>query len=235
MTDERKQRDERLHCNACGQETKHDVICEHRQHSSEPVDTGNPMDDFSVSWDTTYTMLECRGCENVTLRRTYVFSEWNAGEAQIEYFPPHLFRKKPDWADELPKDEQSVLTEVYAALASDSRRLALMGDRTLVDLFIVRKIGDQGTFVEKLKKLEQAGFLSAKNSELLGAALNAGHAAAHRAYLPQREQLWTVMDIVENLLQSDLLAKQTKELRRNTPQRKRRAPAKPKPTKPATP
>ncbi len=193
------------------------------------------MDDFSVSWDTTYTMLECRGCENVTLRRTYVFSEWNAGEAQIEYFPPHLFRKKPDWADELPKDEQSVLTEVYAALASDSRRLALMGDRTLVDLFIVRKIGDQGTFVEKLKKLEQAGFLSAKNSELLGAALNAGHAAAHRAYLPQREQLWTVMDIVENLLQSDLLAKQTKELRRNTPQRKRRAPAKPKPTKPATP
>ena len=80
--------------------------------------------------------------------------------------------------------------------------------QTLVDLFIVRKIGDQGTFVEKLKKLEQAGFLSAKNRELLDAALNAGHAAAHRAYLPKREQLWTVMDIVENLLQSDLLAKE---------------------------
>ncbi len=228
MTDEPARREEWLHCNACGQKTRHDVICEHGQHGSEPVDTGNPFDDISVSWVTTYTMLECRGCENVTLRRTYVFSEWNPGEAQIDYFPPHLFRRKPDWADELPKDEQSVLTEVYAALASDSRRLALMGERTLVDLFIVRKIGDQGTFVEKLKKLELEGFLSAKNREMLDAALNAGHAASHRAYLPERDQLSTVMDIVENLLQSDLLAKEIKELRKATPKRKRRSPAKPK-------
>ncbi len=228
MTDERARREERLHCNACGQETRHDVICEHRQHGSEPIDTGNPLDDLSISWYTTYTMLECRGCENVTLRRTYVFSEWNPGEAQIEYFPPHLFRKKPGWADALPKDEQSVLTEVYAALASDSRRLALMGERTLVDLFIVRKIGDQGTFVQKLKKLEQDGFLSAKNRELLDAALNAGHAASHRAYLPERDQLSTVMDIVENLLQSDLLAKDVRKLRRATPKRKRHPSGEPK-------
>lgn len=214
-------REERVHCNECGQETRHEVICEHGQHGSEPVDTGNPYDDVSVSWDTTHTMLECRGCGNVTLRRTYVFSEWNPGEAQIDYFPPHLFRKKPGWADELSKDEQSILTEVYAALASDSRRLALMGERTLVDMFIVRKIGDQGTFVQKLKKLEEQGYLSARNRDLLDAALNAGHAASHRGYLPNREQLSTVMDIVENLLQSDLLAKQVKQLRKATPKRKR--------------
>src|SRR6266851_1770330 len=109
---------ERLHCNACGTKTKHDVIAERRQEGSEPYD-----EDISVWWLTIYTLFECRGCEGVTLRRTYIFSEWNPGEEQIEYFPPPLSRRKPTWADRLPEDEQSLLTEVYTALAADSRRL----------------------------------------------------------------------------------------------------------------
>jgi hypothetical protein len=212
---------ERIHCNACGQDTKHEVIAERQQNGSAPVDMASSYmeEEISVSWTTIYTLFECRGCEAVTLRRIYVFSEWNPGEEQIEYFPPHLFRKIPDWADRLPNDDQSVLKEVYAALAADSRRLALMGERTLVDMFIVRKVGDHGTFADKLKKLETAGFLSSKNREVLEAALDAGHAASHRAYLPKREQLSTVMDIVENLLQSDLLAADVVELRKATPRR----------------
>src|SRR6266571_2540454 len=98
---------ERLHCNACGQDTKHEVIAERHQHGSEPIEMAGPFSpEIRVSWDTTYTLFECRGCEAVTLRRTYFFSEWNPDELQVEYFPPPLSRRKPTWADRLPEDEK---------------------------------------------------------------------------------------------------------------------------------
>jgi hypothetical protein len=234
MTGEGSPRVERLHCNECGQKTKHEAIAERVQEGSAPLDMGySPEEEVSVSWTTTYTMFECRGCEAVTLRRVYIFSEWNPGEEQVEYFPPHLFRRLPHWSHRLPDDDEAVLKEVYAALAADSRRLALMGERTLVDMFIVRKVGDHGTFPDKLKKLQTAGFLSSKNREVLEAALEAGHAASHRAYLPKREQLSTVMAIVENLLQSDLLTTDVEEVRKATP--KRKSPPRSKPPRSSNP
>jgi hypothetical protein len=202
------------HCNKCLDKTKHEVVAERRQEGSEPYD-----EDIAIWWSTTYTLLECRGCETVCMRREFVFSEHDG--VQVEYFPPAISRTRPPWIDELSKDEQEMLLEVYAALAADARRIATMGARTLVDMFILRKIGDQGGFEQKLKRLESEGFLSAKNREVLEAALEAGHASAHRGFAPDAGQLSTVMDIVENLLHSDLLNADAEALRKATPKRQR--------------
>lgn len=210
------QRIEWVHCNNCGDKTKHEVVAERRQEGSEEIEEG-----ISIWWDTAYTLLECRGCETVCLRRTRRFSEWGPGTQQVEYFPPPVARQKPHWAERLPKDEQEILVEIYTALAANSRRLATMGVRTLVDMFILRQVGDQGTFDQKLKALESKGFLSAKNRELLQAALEVGHASAHRGFAPKSEHLETVMDIVENLLHSDLLGADAETLRSATPGRTR--------------
>ena len=40
MSDEAGPKVERLHCNGCGQDTKHEVIAEREQNGSEPVDMG---------------------------------------------------------------------------------------------------------------------------------------------------------------------------------------------------
>lgn len=202
------------HCNKCHDKTKHEVVAERRQEGSEPYD-----EEIVIWWTTTYTLLECRGCETVCMKREFVFSEYD--DVQVEYFPPPVSRTRPHWLEQLPKDEQELLLEVYAALAADARRIATMGARTLVDMFILRKIGDRGGFEQKLRLLESEGFLSAKNGEILEAALEAGHASAHRGFAPDGEQLSTVMDIVENLLHSDLLNAEAEALRQATPKRQR--------------
>ncbi len=209
---------ERVYCNECGQDTKHARLQKRSQHGSEPYEEG-----YSVSWTTVYTLYECCGCEAVSLKREFFFSEWNREDSQVDFYPPRTSRKPPSWMKDLPDLEQKLLQEVYRAIAADSPRLSLMGARALVDMLIVRTIGDTGTFAQKLMKLEADGFVSRVNREVLDAVLEAGNASAHRGFEPSSRQLQTVMDIVENLLQSQLLHGSAQELKKTVPPRPPRA------------
>ena len=146
----------RTHCNECGQETKHDVVMEHTQHCSEVVDLSPRIE---VSWSTTYSMLECRGCEDVSFRRTEWCSENDPIDGPVPgiYFPPRVSRRNPAWADrlEVPSDYSGLLNEIYVALHADSRRLAMMGARALIDAVIRRNVGDQENFGKGLKSISE--------------------------------------------------------------------------------
>jgi uncharacterized protein YutE (UPF0331/DUF86 family) len=112
------------------------------------------------------------------------------------------------------------MQEVYRSLDANNKRLPMMGARTLVDMLIVDKVGDVGTFDEKLKKLEHLGVISSQNRELLNAALDVGHAAAHRGHAPKSDEVNAVMDIVENLLHVVyILPEMAERLKKTTPQR----------------
>jgi hypothetical protein len=204
----------RAHCNRCGNETKHDVVFERRQENSEIIDLYNG---YEISWVTTYTMLECRGCEEVCLKQT----SWNSEEEgeSIVYYPPRVARRCPSWFEELHPDYRSLLSEIYAALYADSRRLAMMGLRTVIDLFMARKLQDSPRFAEGLKELVKQNYITTRSKEIIEAAVDAGHAAAHRMHNPSGDQLNVVIDIVENLVQFDLLSASAETLRETTPPR----------------
>lgn len=211
---------ERIHCNKCGSETRHEVLVERWQPGSEVVGDG-----MSIDWLTTWTVLECCGCESVSLRRKFWFSEWDYGPErveEVEYFPPRVSRRKPAWLDSMSGPIEELLDEMYVALHADSRRLALMGARTVVDMCMVGKVGDVGGFEQKLKALEKGGYLSSRDRKTLEAALDAAHAAAHRGHVPDSDHLNHVIDIVENLLQGDRLAGLAPSIRGATPARTRK-------------
>jgi hypothetical protein len=68
--------------------------------------------------------------------------------------------------------------------------------------------------------MEDAGLLSKSAVSFLEVALDAGSASMHRAHRPSSQDLNTVMDIVENFLQSlFVFDKATKDLKATTPQR----------------
>lgn len=205
-------------CNECGNVTKHLVL-------RSQVRTGQmKMDEYtgaSVEWSTTWEMIECCGCESVMLKKTEWFSEWDG--VKTSYFPPAASRKTPPWISDLPEDPQEVLQEVYSALNSDSRRLAMMGARCLVDLVALDKVGDKGSFTKALNALQCEGHLGAKQREYLEAALEVGHAVMHRAHKPELKNVNHTMDIVENLIQSAyLLDDAAKNLKGSTPPRNTR-------------
>ena len=206
---------ERVPCNKCGRETKHELIAERIQHGAEPYD-----EDYELSWNTTYELFECCGCEDVTLRRSYFFSEWNPGDVEIIHYPPRIARQLPPWTEKLSMNIRPLLKEVYTALQADSHCLAMMGARTLIDMVIDQRVGDVGNFGQKLQALEDGGFLSKKHREVLEAALDVGSAAAHRGHKPKSKHVEQVMDIVENLLHTTTF-EDIDELKAATPQRKK--------------
>ena len=206
-----------VHCNRCLSKTKHFVISNHVR--QEIIDPQN-----NIWFRTNHTLFSCCGCESFALRRVLTCSEWTDGYemfSEIEFYPPQVSRQAPKWKEELPQDIRDLMTEVYTALHSDSRRLALMGARTLIDMFVLDKIGDVGTFQEKIKALIDNGYLGSQQVKILNVALEAGNAAAHRGYQPSPEDLNHVIDVVESLLQSYVLEKVSNSVEGRIPSRKK--------------
>jgi hypothetical protein len=204
---------QRLHCNDCRRKTLHKLLKETNDDGSEPYD-----EQYHIWWHITHQMFECCGCKSVVVRRSHEFSEWDYPD--VRFFPPPVSRHKPEWFHKLPASLLSLLSEVYNSLDADTRALPLMGARAILDMVIVDKVGDVGTFADKLRKLESQGFVSQKNREILDAALDAGSAAAHRGYAPKITEVHAVMDIVENLLQAIyVLDKVAVEIKKSTPAR----------------
>jgi hypothetical protein len=204
---------QKLHCNECRRNTWHKLLKEARDDGSEPYDG-----DIRIWWHIVHQMFECCGCKSVVVRRSHEFSEWDYPDVRL--FPPPVSRHKPEWFDQIPVSLRSLLAEIYNSLDADTRALPLMGARALLDMVIVDKVGDAGTFADKLKKLQSQGFISQKNREILDAALDAGSAAAHRGYAPKLAEVHAVMDIVENLLQAIyVLDKIAVEIKKSTPAR----------------
>lgn len=204
----------KAYCSVCGGETNHFLIVSREHRGSQPHD-----EYAEISWCTTYQMLECCGCDTSHLKRIFWFSEWNPGEVEVQEFPPAVSRRPPEWHSELPDEPRGLFTEVYSALSADSRRLAVMGARALLDMFMTLHIGDQSTFLKKLDALEHAGFVSKRNRQALEAALDLGHAAAHRGHNPMASEVNYVIDIVENLYEGQLLESVAAKLRKGTPPR----------------
>jgi hypothetical protein len=205
------------HCNECGQETKHNIV--HRADRRRAYDD----DHYTVEVGSIWKVLQCRGCEEVALHRVDWCSEDDPqdGSGPATYFPPRISRRRPAWIDryEVPKEYVGLLSEVYSALHADSRRLAAMGARALIDAYITRRVGDQGDFSKGLAKLVEKNFIREAQREIISAAVDAGNASAHRGHLPSNNDISAVIDIVENLIHNELLTEQAQSLRANTPPR----------------
>jgi hypothetical protein len=99
-----------------------------------------------------------------------------------------------------------------------------MGIRAVIDLAVVERVGDVGTFEQKLNALAEKGYVGEKQKDFLAAALDAGSAAAHRGHRPKASDLDYSMDIVENMLQAlYVLEEAADQLRKATPPRPPRA------------
>jgi hypothetical protein len=200
----------KVHCNQCRVTTNHRVL-------KEVSDRGSD-DEQGFQWSTHYDMLQCCGCDDVVLRRYHWFSE--DPEAETSFFPPRASRWVPSWRWSLPLLIGSLLAEVYTALQANSLSLAMMGARAIIETAIIAKVGDHGNFRAQLDAIEKDGYVSKSHRKYLEAALDAGNASAHRAHRPDAEQMNTVMDIVENLLQSlFVLEKRTRKLQAAIPPR----------------
>ncbi|WP_442577767.1 DUF4145 domain-containing protein [Mesorhizobium sp. ASY16-5R] len=219
---------EKAHCNKC-HGLKNSWV------RAEYVVDGS---DGATSWRDTCEVLQCCGCDGLSFRHRFWFSEWDYIDrdeygrevmrpgVQEKSFPPPTVRAKPKWADGIADDVlRDVLEELYAALNFGTRVLASIGARTLLDRagYLLLQDDPKGGFEAKLAGLVAGGFITSQEKETLDAMADAGNASAHRGYNPTSERLGQIVDIIENFLhRAFVLSGAAEEIRKSTPPRKGR-------------
>lgn len=134
---------------------------------------------------------------------------------------PTSAREKPLWFNKLSPDIQVLLNEVYLGLSLDMQALPSMGLRTVIDMVCNDLVDDIGTFKDKLDALEKASFINGNEKAILAIAIDVGSASAHRGHNPSKEDLNTLLDIVEHLIKGIYVLRPASErLKASTPPRK---------------
>lgn len=209
----------RAHCNTCDGEKNHHVL-----HKESTTWTD---EEYSVEGGDIYSTLQCAGCDGIKLRHRSWFSE--ASDDVITDFPPAIFRKKPRWLSQLELDLDSDndfvhtrLGEIYVAIQHNLKSLAAMGIRSLLERIMITKVGqDCGTFAKNIAKFEELGYLSSKERARLDTILDAGHATIHRAFEPTKDDIITLIDLTEHIVETVYVHEgPVEKLKRRVPKRK---------------
>lgn len=195
------------YCRQCGGDRHHSTIAEKARSWNDH--------DSPICGSDTWSIVECGGCHTVTFVHSHWFSEdyelSDDGPAPIahrELYPPAPTRKMPEWGFDaflcLPADARWIIQlhrDIYAATGMKSYALAAMGTRAIVDFVVTSKAGDEPNFKKKLNRLLEQKLITETQVEVIDAAFDAGSAAAHRGYSPTEQDVYTLLEITESLLE----------------------------------
>ncbi len=100
----------------------------------------------------------------------------------------------------IPPPIMSLVTEIYLAVERRLYTLAAMGIRATLENVMKEKVGDR-PFKVLVNEFQKAGYLSARQAQVLDTIIEAGHAAIHRAWKPNDEDVSTLLNITETLIE----------------------------------
>lgn len=220
----------KAHCNGCDGECNHSVLHYYAKEWREQIHDDPPIE---ICSEDLFELLQCAGCEHVTLRHTHLFSEDTDQEGRmvptVTYFPPATFRHQPRWLSGMERSlfqgrtdfVPRLLREVYTALHGECLSLAAMGIRALLERVMINRVGDHSSFSANLKAFQDQGFIAPRQRTILAATLEAGHASIHRNYTPTRDDIRLALDITENIIEMVYVShKQAAALKKKIPRRK---------------
>lgn len=186
---------ERIFCNVCEIEQQHTVAASHDRSTAEG----------EVEITRTAEVLECGGCGYSILRRKVHFSEFQYQTGDLdpdpEYVPSRNLCQEPVWLVSVSTDMREALSETIRAFNYDMPYLAAVGVRTVLDMFLVSKVGDSGGFEAKLRKLEKDGHVTSSERKRLDVLAEVGNAAAHRGFRADMEALGILIDMLKRIVQ----------------------------------
>ena len=189
-----------------------------------------------------YQFCECKKCQAPNLHKDEYWTKTDegahpTGEAQKlitqikengfcnEYdykrlsFPKIQILESYRWSFNLPEEDMLLFWEVLSAWENNLYVLALSGIRTMIDRYMVKKVGDIGNFQNKLENLLKQGHVNKTQYELLSIAIEAGNAAAHRGFRPDKQMLNDLLKIVEDIIALEYKTLNFGEYKAKIPQR----------------
>ena len=227
----------KAHCPRCNGERNCDI------HGAFDQPWEHDDDEHHTNGRVEHRLLQCLGCETVFYWRLSWDSEgvdfrYNRRTGQEEMFyevsrltfpAPEKESDRPDWSWTLHKVDMTlsaIMSEVYAASEARSFILASVGLRTALDRMTeLLGVDPDLPMVGKVKALVANGWVGESEAQTLDVVMNAGNAAAHRAWSPIEEEFKKLLEVVEQfLLRAIITVKRSLEVAANIPKRPGRAP-----------
>ncbi len=194
---------ERILCNSCGLATWHLFLF--GQEVARPVDSTDANEEYFYTerWD----VLQCMGCEEITIRETDVFPWLEEDEAVYTFYPErtrehHKLKKYYRF----PNNLETLYVEVVNAINKNSLLLCAAGLRALLEGLcenqgIKEGVNEQGKITKSLegkinglKSIVPAGIV--KN---LHGLRFLGNQALHELEIPSKDDLKLALTVIEDI------------------------------------
>lgn len=195
----------RCYCRSCGSNTNHKILASHKESSRE-----------DYSFDQTYQIVQCLGCETKSFRDVYEdiesayqidHDEWEI-PTTVNVYPKFIVGHRDLDDFYLPDLVDRIYQETVLALKENAGILAGLGLRGTVEA-VCNDLNITGRNLEvRISKLATAGFISRRDAARLHGIRFMGNDAAHEIKKPKREQLDVALKIVEHLLSSVYILEQ---------------------------
>lgn len=225
----------KAHCPTCNAER----WCDVHGHVHKPWSEEDRQGCLLMHGGVDHSLLECRGCETVF----YLHDSWDSENMNHYYGPEgetlialdrnrHTYplpdsQVRPRWMDALGKKDlllQNIMHEVYVAYDSQAYILATVGLRTALDRATeVLEVDPAITFDEKLTELQNGGWVGKTEHAILNLIANAGGAAAHRGWSPDRDDAEKLLNAIEAFLhRAFIVGQDTLSISANIPPKPKR-------------
>lgn len=200
-------------CRSCKKDTNHKVISRYDDVFVPEEDTYDP---FELS---AYMIIRCMGCDAVS----FMLYNKTSSEGNIDF--PDDFNKEDEEGisfltlypevdvdnlnkfiendlHRLPKQINELYEELKYAFENESRVLAGIGLRTLVEAICINQNISGSNLQMKIKKLSEEGLISTNEHPILDKLRLIGNASAHSIKSIDIEYLEYALEIVNHIIKS---------------------------------
>lgn len=196
---ETKKYSSKVMCKKCQQETWHEILYDEEYRES---------DDENEIWvSTTYTLLKCRGCENICLLTQGVCSEDfdpQTGELDVDRnVYPSPFKSDRELIDKIyhvPKDISLVYGETIKAMNFGMSILTAIGIRSTIEAIAIDQHIEIWGIEAKIKEMVKLKIITPGGSKSLLLVKDVGNMATHTIKKHHHDELSLCIDIVEGVL-----------------------------------
>lgn len=190
----------RATCTACRNVTNHVV--------TRSVDLSGSDEEAGVSYETSYQIIECQGCNGVSYRTVSWDSESmdydpDQPVTREQQFPDPKIGRAPVWGNfVIPLQLERVYVETVKALNEGQLVLCGMGVRAVVESIVKDQKASGKLLSDQIDSLAKQGMLTTSGAAILHQVRALGNEAAHEVVAHGKDELSLALDVIDNLLQA---------------------------------
>jgi hypothetical protein len=187
-------------CGVCKRTTKHLILRDIYLTGRE--ETGQ---EEYYYWNDDYQIIQCKGCETVSFRKTHTNSEdldsQGDSSVHIDIYPnPQEGRNPLQDTHLLPSNLFRIYKETLCSLNSGLAVLTGIGIRAIVETVCKDKQANGTDLFHKINDLVNQGVLTRDGADILHKLRTLGNDAAHEVKPHDKVQLGLALDVIDHLL-----------------------------------